>query len=138
MRAVVDANVLLASIAARSPYRWLFDARRARRFDRCLSTEIAFEYEEVLDRRSADAARTVLGVLAALPNVHHVEPSFRWRLVAADPDDDKYVDAAVAGSAPYLVTHDRHFAVLRAAPFPRLAVVTPEAFRAMLAEPPGG
>jgi uncharacterized protein len=56
----------------------------------------------------------------------------RWQLIAADPEDDKFVDAAVAGGADALITYDRHFDVLTTVSFPRVNVLTPEMLRPLL------
>ena len=45
-----------------------------------------------------------------------------------DPDDNKFVDVAVACSAHYLVTNDRHFNVVHDVAFPKINLVKAEAF----------
>lgn len=90
----------MTSLPSRSFTRWLWDAIRAQDVELCVSTEIAFEYEEVIGRQaSPEVAVNVLKVFTLLPTVVHVEPVVRWHLIAADPEDDKFVDAAVAGGA---------------------------------------
>lgn len=71
-------------------------------------------------------------MLLALPNVEFVDPGFRWHLVTADPDDDKFVDAYLAGGANLLVTHDAHFDALSALDFPPVQVATVRQLRDML------
>lgn len=53
---------------------------------------------------------------------------YQWRVPFADPDDQKFVDAYVAGNADYLISNDRHFDGLGAAGFPALRVLTAEVF----------
>ena len=133
MRAVVDTNILLPSIRRGSQLRWLFDALIEGDFILIASTAILLEYEEVIGKRTtAEVARNVMGALSALPNLEQAEPQFRWRLIAADPDDDKFVDAYLAGGADVLVTHDTHFGVLAGLDFPLVTVLSVEAFRAEL------
>ena len=79
-------------------------------------------------------ARDVRTALARYPNVVPVRRYYRWDLIEADPDDNKFVDCAVAGGADGLVTNDRHFNVLGRIRYPRVTVVTPEAFRTLLTE----
>lgn len=50
----------------------------------------------------------------------------------ADPDDDKFVDCAIAGNADFIVTNDRHFRVLKGIKFPKVKVITLEEFFEML------
>jgi predicted nucleic acid-binding protein len=46
------------------------------------------------------------------PHVKYVTPSYLWDAITDDRDDNKFVDAAVAGGAELIVTNDRHFNVL--------------------------
>lgn len=57
---------------------------------------------------------------------------YRWNLIKADPDDNKFADCAIAGRADSLVTNDKHFKVLKDIDFPRVTVVTPEEFENLL------
>lgn len=52
------------------------------------------------------------------------EVRYNWRLPFPDPDDQKFVDAYVAGQTEYLVSNDRHFGELAAAGFPQGRVVS--------------
>ena len=45
-----------------------------------------------------------------------------FRLIVADPDDDKFVDCAVTGNAKYIVTEDSHYDVLNGLDFPRVDI----------------
>ena len=83
-----------------------------------MSTAILLEYEEIFVPRLG-AARwreflELLDVIAELRgNLRHVEASFRFHLIAADPDDDKFVDCAIAAEAEWIITEDAHFDALR-------------------------
>ena len=91
---------------------------------------ILLEYEEVIGKRTRpEIAQSVLGALLALPRV---EPRFHWRLIAADPDDDKFVDACLAAGADALVTHDTHFDVLADLDFPLVTLLSAAAFQRAL------
>lgn len=61
-------------------------------------------------------------------NVLHIDPHFRFGLNEADPDDNKFVDCAIAANAKYIVSQDRHFDVLKTIPFPKVDVVTIDEF----------
>ena len=67
-------------------------------------------------------------------NIHHVEPSFFFHLIAADPDDHKFADCAIAAEADFVVTEDAHFAPLRGAGFKPQAI-TPAEFIARFLTP---
>lgn len=44
-------------------------------------------------------------------------------LIKEDPDDNKFVDCAVAGSAKFIVSEDRHYNILKTVDFPRVEVL---------------
>ena len=54
---------------------------------------------------------------------NEITPFYRFKVVIADPDDDKFVDCAVAGDAKYIVTDDHHYNVLEGLEFPRMEVI---------------
>ncbi|MDB5236746.1 MAG: putative toxin-antitoxin system toxin component, family [Hymenobacter sp.] len=129
MRVVLDTNVLLVSIGRRSPFRPIFDALLREQLTLVVSTGILLEYEEILAQRNGAAvAHNVLEALSNLRNVSRHEVRYNWHLPFIDPDDQKFVDAYVAGSAEYLVSNDHHFDGLGAAGFPSVRVVSSEAF----------
>ncbi len=51
-----------------------------------------------------------------------------WNLIVHDPDDDKFVDCAIASGSDDLVTSDKHFDILKTTPFPKVAVLSPDEF----------
>ncbi len=133
LRIVLDTNVLLVSISSRSKYHWIFESLLVGRFQLLISNEMLSEYEEIISEKfSAEAAKNVVRTLLLLPNVEKIQPSYRWKLIRADPDDDKFVDCAVAGNAHALVTEDRHFRVLDDLEFPSIHRLGIEDFEALL------
>ncbi len=99
-RVILDTNVLLVSISTRSEFHWIFEDLLAGRFELLVSNEILNEYEEIVSKKfNPDVAKNVVRTLLLLPNVTQVHPSYRWSLITADPDDNKFVDCAVAGNA---------------------------------------
>ena len=135
MRVVLDTNVLLVCIGRQSPFRPIFDALLQQRLTLVVSTGILLEYEEILAQRNGPAvAHSVLEALGNLRNVSRHEVRYNWRIPFADPDDQKFVDAYLAGSADYLVSNDRHFDGLRASDFPAVRIVSAEVFLDMLVE----
>lgn len=59
-----------------------------------------------------------------------VESPERIEAVNADPDDDKFMDCAAAGSAEYLVTRDEHLPALDG--YRGLKILPPAEFLALL------
>ncbi len=133
IRVVIDTNCLIASISRSSEHYWLYAAFIERRFEWVVSQEILLEYEEKLGEFYAPSlAENVLKLLAVAPHVIHIEASFRWGLIDADPDDNKFVDIAFASGADYLVSNDRHFQVLRTCDYPRITVLKLDDLRVLL------
>jgi predicted nucleic acid-binding protein len=77
------------------------------------------EYEEKLaEKVSPHMADIVLNAHINLPTLVKVEPKWRWNLIEADEDDNKFVDCAIAGQAEYIVSNDGHFKILNHIEFP--------------------
>lgn len=116
--------MLLKSIGRQSPYRPIFDGFLAQRYELVISRAILLEYEEVLAERNGQlVSDSILTVLQTRSNVRRQRVSYDFRLVAQDPDDDKFVNAYVAAGADYLITDDRHFRQLLALRFPQVRIV---------------
>jgi len=124
-RFVIDTNVLLVSISRKSPYHWILEALLHQQFDLAVTSDILAEYEEIISEKySALVARNLVRTLLLLPNVIRTEIYYNWNLIKNDRDDDKFVDCAVASNADAIVTHDRHFNILKSIPFPQIMTLT--------------
>lgn len=84
---------------------------------------------EVLTRNiNARVAEAVVYAILTRQNVRKLDPHYRFRLIKADEDDNKFVDCAIAGNARYIVTEDHHFDVLKEISFPKVAVINIDDF----------
>ena len=79
-----------------------------------------------------ETAKNVLDGLKHVQNVIHISKYFYWNLIVADPDDDKFVDCAIAGNADFIVSNDKHFNALKKIDFPKVKVITSDEFLAVL------
>lgn len=70
-----------------------------------------------------EVADTILQIIENAVNVELVTRYYKWNLISEDPDDNKFVDCAVASNATFIVTHDRHFNVLKKVDFPKVEVM---------------
>lgn len=126
---VIDTNSLIMSISSRSGYHKIWQAFLAGKFTLCISNEILEEYAEVIARNiNVNAARYVIYAIMERNNVRQIVPSYKWNLITADPDDNKFVDCAIAANARFIVTEDRHFNVLKKIPFPSVPVMNIDEF----------
>jgi len=133
MRIVLDTNVFLVSVLPKHKYWWVFQALLEREYDLLVSTEILTEYLEKCSLKyGLYTSDERLDFLLDLPNVELITPSFLWRLIYPDPDDDKFVDCAVAGNADFVVTNDAHFNVLKNIPFPKVETLRIDEFEQIL------
>lgn len=123
-RVVLDTNCLLQILGAKSKYHFLVDLFLANEYTLCLSTEIIFEYEEILRRKASPiAAELFLKIIARSRNVLRRDPYFHLNLVTKDVDDNKFVDCAFVCQADYIVTDDNHFQEVAESPFLQFRVL---------------
>ncbi|MBP5375390.1 MAG: putative toxin-antitoxin system toxin component, PIN family [Bacteroidaceae bacterium] len=120
---VLDTNCLLQSLSQRSQYYKVWEDFVMGRYVLCVSNEILEEYEEIISSHmSSLAARIAVETILRANNVVRVDAQFRFNLIAADIDDNKFVDCAIISNADYIVSEDSHFNVLKSIPFPRVEV----------------
>ena len=121
---VIDTNCLLQIISRKSPYRPIWDAFLAGRFELCVSNEILDEYQEILEQLiTPTVAENVVMLILNQQNVQLVDPHFRMGIITADPDDNKFVDCAITSNAKYIVTEDSHYDVLKEIDFPKVDII---------------
>ena len=123
MKIVLDTNCLVNVIMPGSFNNDIWQAFRASKYILCVTNEILFEYHEILTKRYNNLiANTILKEMIETPNLERVNPTFRFNLITADPDDNKFVDCAIVAGATYIVSNDRHFQELEHYDFPKVDV----------------
>lgn len=128
-RIVVDTNCLIQIIPHRSQYNALWQAIRRGRYSLCVSTEILEEYEEILAKlANTEVARVVLEAIINNPGTVFLTPYYKFGLIKADADDNKFVDCAIVGHAKFIVTEDKHYNILRSIAFPKVEIIDLDAF----------
>lgn len=133
MKIVIDTNILLVSISDRSPYHIIFKNFIDGKFQLCVTTDILSEYEEIIERLiNQITADAVLKAIENSPNTILVEKYFRFELITADVDDNKFVDCAIASNADFIVTNGRHFLALTSIPFPKVTILKIDDFIKLL------
>jgi len=133
MKIVLDTNCLIVCLPATSPYYCIWNAFREMRIVLCYTTDIISEYSEVLPRfYTHQFVNDVINELLLAPNVVKTNNYYRWNLISADPDDNKFVDCALNAGVDCLVTNDRHFNVLKSLYFPPIKIIDIETFKNIL------
>jgi uncharacterized protein len=119
--AVIDTNVFLGAISAKSKYHWLYLAIIQNKIHVAFLNEMLMEYEEVIaDHWNMDVAKAVIRSLIELSTTQLTVAYFRLNLITNDEDDNKFVDCAFAANADYIVTNDSDFNVLKTVSFHQL------------------
>lgn len=133
MKVVLDTNILWVSIARRSESHWVFEALIDEIYTLCVTSDVLSEYEEIISQKLGEnTANSVLEIIDNLTNVELITTFYRWTLIRQDPDDDKFVDCAIACNADYLVTNDKHFNLLKKLDFPKVQVINLEGFKKLM------
>lgn len=133
MRIVLDTNSLIQSIPERSPYFVVWKSILDGDNILCVSNEILNEYTEIIQRLvGIDTAKYVIDALLESKYTELITPYYNFELITADPDDNKFVDCAIASNARYVVTNDKHFDVLRQIKYPVVDVITLKDFYNLL------
>ncbi len=110
MRIVLDTNVLLTSLLKTSKHRPIFDALLNKEISLIISNEIFQEYMEIIEYKTTpEIAKNVGELLTNLENVEQIKVYYNWLLIKEDPDDNKFIDCAIAGNVKYIVSNDKHF-----------------------------
>jgi predicted nucleic acid-binding protein len=105
----------------------------AGRISLCVNSDILNEYEEILaEKTNAEIARNVVRTIIRFHTTIFQQVYFHFGLIEADPDDNKFVDCAVAIDAEYIVTNDAHFNILKQIEWPRLTVIDIKEFTRQL------
>jgi uncharacterized protein len=133
MKIVVDTNILFVCISPRSSANWLWQDIIAGRFEVYVTTDIVMEYSEIITQSMGkEVAEAALDLLSELPNVHTIQKYYFWQLIEIDPDDNKFIDCAIAAGAHYLVSNDKHLKVIKEYPYFNVQLVKLDEFKALL------
>lgn len=135
-RIVLDTNCLILSVPFASPYHAVWESFQNGDNYLCVSTDILSEYEEIISRFwGHQTADLILNAITTSRYTLYYAPSFRFNLITADEDDNKFVDCAIAASARFIVTEDRHFEILKRIDFPKVEAISIDSFLATLLSP---
>jgi putative PIN family toxin of toxin-antitoxin system len=109
MRAVLDTNVLISGLLWRGVPHACLIAAEAGLFEFVTADSILQELHDKLVEKFKHTTAEADSLVANLRRrASIVAISGRSGWVTSDPDDDKFVDAALAASAEYIVSGDHH------------------------------
>lgn len=109
---VIDTNVLVAAMRSNrgASYR-LLGQLGSPDWRPNVTVPVVLEYEEVLKRTCRNFGLTeediddVIDAICTEAGLHRLY--FLWRPVAADPDDDLILEAAIASHSDFIVTYNQ-------------------------------
>lgn len=78
---------------------------------------------------SPEISDNLIALLVNLKNTRMINIHYKWNLIEADKDDNKFSDCYLAANADYLVTNDKHFDVLKNKSFPLINILNAEEFK---------
>ena len=128
MKAVVDTNILISGIFWKGPPAEIIKAWLDQRFQIVVSSDILQEYHDTLAVLEAKYsapidARALLNGISL--NAEIITPATLERVVCTDPDDDKFLAAAMSGAA-VVVSGDK--ALLKTSGYQGIAVMKASEF----------
>ena len=113
-RIVLDTNSLLRTYNKTSPWHEIWTAVLHGEIALCVTTEILLEYEEKIGKFvTPEFASKVCKQITSAPLTEFVNVKVRWNMIANDPDDNKFVDCAIASGAKCIVTNDKDYKIFR-------------------------
>ena len=115
MRIVLDTNVFISGIFFSGPPYQILKSWRDGRIELLVSPSILEEYQRIgieLASKFRDVDLRPFWDLLAI-QAHIVLAPTLPPVIHDDPSDDKFLEAAVAGNASYVISGDKHLLTLR-------------------------
>ena len=131
IRIVLDTNVLLSGTFWTGASYHILDLIDKKKAFLILSKQILEEYnrvvqsDEIMDKKAYNVER-VNSMAKLLKKAILVKPEQKIRIVKDDPDDDKFIEAAVSGKAGFILSQDNH--LLKLKKYKQIRILLPEEF----------
>jgi hypothetical protein len=128
IKVVIDTNVFVSSFFGGNP-RKIIDLWKSAHIYLCLSKPIVDEYIQVLRRLGLQNERELEELLSLFASGFQIVFSSstpELHIVADDPDDNKFIECAVAVRADFIVSGDKALAEIK--DYMGIKIVTPKDF----------
>ena len=128
MRIVLDTNVFISGIFFSGPPSHILKAWKARKLQVVLSKEILAEYQRVGEALSAKYSEIDIVPIIDLLTIYSevVETKDISVSICEDPDDNKFIECAIASNCKLIVSGDKH--LLNVSGFQKIEVLKPRGF----------
>ncbi len=128
MKVVVDTNIFVSSFFGGNPKK-IIDLWKEGKISLCVSKNILDEYIEVLQRIGLGDEREfeeLLSLFAKGFNILFTTKTPKIKAVKGDPDDDKFIECAVALKAEAIITGDKGLKAMNE--YVGIKILTPQQF----------
>jgi uncharacterized protein len=128
MKVVIDTNIFVSSFFGGNP-RAIIDLWKNETVTLCLSSAILDEYIDVLRRiglTDEHELEELLSLFSKGFNILFITKTPKISIIRKDPDDDKFIECAVALKADVVITGDRE--VLAVKEYMGIRILTPQQF----------
>jgi len=127
MRAVLDTNIFISAVLG-GRLGIIIDEWKAGKFKLIVTDAIVREYLEVINRPKFKISQ---GEIVAVSDYllqlgEFVTPDEEIHIIVADPTDDKFLEAALAGQVNFIVSGDNHLLELKS--FREIPIITAREF----------
>ena len=130
LKAVIDTNVFISGLLKDSINRQIIILLKNSKFTPVISTETLGEFIDVISRPKFHnvITREIAEELIEIIKTHAVlvKPSQKLEIIKDDPDDNRFLEAAVASKVDFVVSGDSHLLSLKN--FHNIPIITPKEF----------
>ena len=116
MRIILDTNIFVSGIFWEGNFcSQIIEKWKGGRFNLVSSMEIIEELVKTLSDFKIQMPKEMIEEWKKLiiENSIIVEPTIRLDVVKEDPEDNKFIEAAIAGNADFIITQDKHLLKLK-------------------------
>jgi putative PIN family toxin of toxin-antitoxin system len=128
VKVVIDTNIFVSSFLGGNP-RKIIDLWKNEKITLCLSNAILDEYIDVLRRiglKNEYELEELLSLFSTGFNILFITKTPKIKIIKSDPDDDKFIECALALKVDAVITGDRE--VLAVKEYMGIRILTPKQF----------
>ena len=128
MKIVLDTNVFISGIFFSGPPYQILKAWEKGSFQILLSQDILDEYHRVAHELSSKFSSVDISPIIEMVTVHgqFVDTKDLDIVACEDPDDDKFIECAIAGKCRIIISGDKH--LLKLSGYQDITVLNPRNF----------
>ena len=128
MKVILDTNVFISGIFFSGPPSQVLKAWAQQKFQIVLSRQILDEYQRVAEALSSKFQTIDISSIVDLITIHgqFVDTQGFNISVCEDPDDNKFIECAVAGNCKIIISGDKH--LLKISGYHDITILNPRNF----------